>query len=304
MKYNIIIALAVLINFSSCNTRPIPVSEKTISVTILPQKYFVEAIAGDKVKINVMIPPGASHSSYEPTARQMNSLSNSGSYFKIGYLDFERAWLPRFEGINPAMKIFDLSEGVELLKGSCEHTEETGNHNESEEHESGIDPHIWISPENVKIITANIFKSLSTLYPEDSGVFRTNYTSFLQQINEVDSLYRMNADKLKGLSFIIYHPALAYLARDFGMEQIVLEFDGKEPPPAHIKKIIDTARDKNIHVIFVQKQISIDNSRSLAREINAKIIAIDPLDENWKEQMISILGNLLESQNNAEISVK
>jgi zinc transport system substrate-binding protein len=304
MKYTLFIALAAIITYSSCNTQSMPVSAKTISVTMLPQKYFVEAIAGDRIKVNVMIPPGASHSSYEPTARQMNLLSHSGSYFKIGYLDFERAWLPRFEGINPDMQIFDLSEGVELLKGSCEHIEETDNSNIHKENENGIDPHIWMSPVNVKIIAANILKSLSTLYPEDSGVFRANYSSFLVQINEVDSLYKIHAEELKGLSFIIYHPALAYLAKDYGMEQIVLEFDGKEPPPAHIKKIIDTARDKNIHVIFVQKQISIDNSRSLAGEINAKIIAVDPLDENWKDQMISILGNLLDSQNSPDAIVK
>jgi zinc transport system substrate-binding protein len=292
MRNTFLLVLISVLFFSSCNTGPVTPSEKTVSVTILPEKYFVNAIAGDKVKVNVMIPPGASHSSYEPTARQMNSLVQSQAYFKIGHLDFELSWMPRFEGVNSSMKVYDLSKGIDLIKGSCEHSEmNSDSHAEGEE--TGIDPHIWMSPDNVKIIALNILNSLILSFPDDSSGFRSNYNSLMLEIEKIDSLYTNNAVKLKGRSFIIYHPALAYLARDYGMEQIVLEFDGKEPPPAHIKAIIDLAREKKIHSIFVQKQFSIDNSRSLAREIDAQIIRIDPLDEDWKGQMIMILHELL-----------
>ena len=283
---------ALIFTLSSCNS-PAPIKPaKAVSVSVLPQKYFVEAIAGEGIKVNVMIPPGASHSSYEPTARQMNLLVNSQAYLKIGHLDFELAWMPRFGGVNPEMQLFDLSEGIDLIAGECEHHEEAG-HIHSEENETGIDPHTWMSPGNVKIIATNILKSLNKIYPSDSAVFRSNYNSFMMTIDSVQALYNLNADKLKGRSFIIYHPALAYLAKDYGMEQIVLEFEGKEPPPAHIKAIIDLAKEKKIGFIFVQKQFSLDNSRSLAKEINAEIIPIDPMDEQWKEQMIEILNHLL-----------
>jgi zinc transport system substrate-binding protein len=295
-RFLIFIQVILVCSLPSCSPSRETSTDKTISVSILPQKYFVEAIAGDKVKVNVMIPPGASHSSYEPTARQMNSLVGSQAYLKIGYLDFELAWLPRFIGVNTEMKVFDLSEGIELIKGSCNHLNETAEAIASED-EAGIDPHIWMSPRNVKTIAHNILNSLISLYPEDSAFFRSNYKSFLLQVENVDSMYVQNSVRLKGLSFIIYHPALAYLARDYGMEQIALEFDGKEPPPAHIKAIIDLAREKNIHTIFVQKQLSIDNSRSLASEIDAVIIPVDPLDENWKDQMISILNQILNEKN-------
>jgi zinc transport system substrate-binding protein len=291
MKF-ILLFIVLIYALTSCNSPSEPSAERTISVSILPQKYFVEAIAGDKVKVNVMIPPGASHSSYEPTARQMNNLVHSQAYFKIGYLDFELSWMPRFTGANPAMKVFDLSTGIDLIRGSCdENHENVKSHQDSGE--KGIDPHIWMSPQNVKIIASNILNSLKSLYPSDSSVFLSNYQSFLLQVDEIDSLYKLNAEKLTGRSFVIYHPALAYLARDYGMHQIVLEFDGKEPPPAHIKAIIDLAMEKNIHTVFVQKQFSIDNSRSLAKEINAEIVRIDPLDEDWKGQMINILNCLL-----------
>lgn len=295
----------VLIFFSfgilvSCNTPTSKSHKKTISVSILPQKYFVTAIAGGKVNVNVMIPPGASHSSYEPTARQMNSLTHSDAYFQIGYLDFEKAWLPRFTGINSSMKLFDLSKGISLLQGSCEVDHSEGEHSihthEGGKAEQGIDPHIWMSARNAGIIGFNILNSLISLYPEDSLSFRANYEKFLAETKHIDSLYAANTQTINGLSFIIYHPALAYLAKDYGMEQIVLEFDGKEPHPAHIKEIIDLAKEKNIHTIFVQQQISTDNSRSLASEIDAEIIRIDPLDLNWNEQMISILNQLIKQQ--------
>lgn len=281
----------------SCTTPTIKSPEKTISVSILPQKYFVTSIAGDKVNVNVMIPPGASHSSYEPTAKQMNSLTHSDAYFQIGYLDFEKAWLPRFIGINSTMKLFDLSKGIDLLQGSCEPRHSESTHSEQEHAmEQGIDPHIWMSAKNAKLIGQNILNALISLYPEDSVTFKSNYKNFIEETVRIDSLYTQNSSALKGLSFIIYHPALAYLAKDYGMEQIVLEFDGKEPHPAHIKEIIDQARAKNIHTIFVQQQISIDNSRSLASEINAEIIRIDPLDLKWNEQMILILNQLINQQ--------
>lgn len=295
MKYLFLHIIITICFLPSCMHSPETFADKTVSVTILPQKYFVEAIAGNKVKVNVMIPPGASHSSYEPTARQMNLLNHSRAYLKIGHLDFELSWMPRFIGVNSSMKVFDLSEGIDLIKGSHEHHHEE-KVQDADKNESGIDPHTWMSPKNVKIIAKNILNSLNVLYPADSSAFIANYKLFLLQIDSIETLYNQNLDKLKGRSFIIYHPALAYLARDFGMEQIVLEFDGKEPHPAHIKEIIDLGKEKNIHAIFVQKQLSIDNSKSLAKEINAEIIPIDPLDENWKGQMISILNHLLTNE--------
>jgi zinc transport system substrate-binding protein len=295
MKYLFLHIIIIIYFLSSCKPSTEKFADKTVSVTILPQKYFVEQIAGDKVKVNVMIPPGASHSSYEPTARQMNLLNHSQAYLKIGHLDFELSWLPRFMGVNSSMKIFDCSEGIDLIKGgNDQHLE--AKVQEANENETGIDPHTWMSPKNVKIIAKNILKSLNSLYPTDSSVFLANYNLFLLRIDSIENLFNQNADKLKGRCFIIYHPALAYLARDFGMVQIVLEFDGKEPPPAHIKEIIDLGKEKNIHTIFVQKQLSIDNSRSLAKEINAEIITLDPLDENWDKQMISILNHLLTNE--------
>jgi zinc transport system substrate-binding protein len=289
MKIPLLQLLILFLLLSSCGMTPELQTGRTVSVSIQPQKYFVRAITGDSVSVNVMIPPGASHSSYEPTARQMNLLVNSDAYLRIGQLDFELAWMPRFTGINPSLKTFDLSEGIDLIQGLHEHHGGV----EGSADERGIDPHIWMSPANVRIMAKNILNAMVSLYPADSGYFRGNYNTFIQTVDSVISLYEKNARVLEGRSFIIYHPALAYLARDYKMKQVVLEFDGKEPPPAHIRQIIDLAREQDIHTVFVQKQFSIDNSRSLASEIDADIIRIDPMDEDWKGQMVYILDLLL-----------
>jgi zinc transport system substrate-binding protein len=254
-----------------------------ISVSILPQKYFVEKIAGADYKINVLIPPGASPATYEPTPRQVSELSGSDLYFRIGKIGFEKAWMKNLQKNNPDVQFVDLSEGMNFLIANEEH----GDHR----HE-GEDPHIWMSPSNVLKMSEKIYRELRLLFPEDSSLFRENYLDFSEEIKETDALFRDNIAILEGKNFLIYHPALGYLARDYGMIQHVLEFEGKEPPPSHIANIIKEAKENDIQDIFIQSQFNMDNAKSLAKEIGAEIIIIDPLNENWKEEMLSILEKL------------
>ncbi len=284
MKKSItILMLTLTLIFSGCRTGNKTDQGKIISVSILPQKYFTGQISGSDYKINVLIPPGASPASYEPSPRQLQDLSNSLMYLKIGKIAFEEAWIDKYQKNNPQIPFYDLSEGTEFIKSEEDH----GDHR----HE-GADPHIWMSAKNALIICENIYHALVGEFPPDSALFRENYTDLKKRIMYIDSLYESNMDLLEGKEFLIYHPALGYLARDYGMHQHVLEFDGKEPPPSHIAKIIKEAREHNIEFIFVQKQFSMDNARSIAEEIDARIIAIDPLSEDWPGEMKNILNHL------------
>lgn len=285
-SYIFLLVLVFLLN--SCGKQSTPQQSKTISVSVLPQKYFAGKIAGKEVHINVMIPPGASHSSYEPTAKQLNGLLASSAYLQIGHLDFESAWMERFTSVNSEMKVFDLSEGIELIHTSHNHSEAETDHHPLNE-VAGIDPHTWMSPRNAMILSKNILNALLELFPEDSSQFLSNFASLSAEIDSIIILYDNHAEVLRNKNFIIYHPALAYLAKDYKMEQHALEYEGKEPPPSHIRKIIDLAREKDIHYILVQKQLSVDNSRALASEINATIIMVDPMDLDWKKQMLLLL---------------
>ncbi|MFW5645002.1 MAG: metal ABC transporter solute-binding protein, Zn/Mn family, partial [Bacteroidota bacterium] len=285
--------------FSACKTEKNKENVKLISVSILPQKYFTEQIAGQAYKINVLIPPGASPATYEPSPRQMQELSDSDVYLKIGAIAFEKAWIEKYQGQNSSVQFYDLSEGVGLIQSEkIDHNHHTHDHQSNHRHE-GPDPHIWMSPENALIISENIYHALSEIYPHDSIKFREGWERLKNTLLEIESLFESKSSQLKGKDFLIYHPALTYLADDYGMNQHVLEFEGKEPPPSYIAKIIHTARKKNINFIFVQKQFSLDNARSLAGEINAEIIPIDPLSEDWPGEMKRIL-KLLTNESTTE----
>lgn len=284
------ISIFLILFLIGCKTNESRENDNIISVSILPQKYFTGLIAGDKYKINVLIPPGASPASYEPSPRQMQELTDSDLYLRIGEIVFEKVWIEKYQDQNPSMKVFDLSEGIDFIRSEAEedhHHNHEGNHN----HE-GPDPHIWMSPNNALIISENIFHALSSAYPADSSKFQQGLKTLQKRIYEIDSLYEARSSQLENKDFLIYHPALTYLAEDYGMNQHVLEFEGKEPPPSHIAKIIQTAREKNIDFIFVQKQFSLENAQSLAREIDARVIPIDPLSEDWPGEMKNILNQL------------
>ncbi len=279
------LAVFVLI-LTSCNHNPVQTGKKTITVSILPEKYFVEKIAGDRYMVNVMIPPGASPVTYEPSPQQMTRLGRSEMYFRIGKIVFEDVWMDKIAELNPRLQIIDLSAGIPFIRDEQDHESHMGL-------QENADPHIWLSPANVKIIAKNILDALVTKDPSDSAAFGLNYRSFLKEINETDSMYQAHADQLRGFSFLIYHPALTYLARDYDMDQIVLEFEGKEPPPAYIRQVIQTAREKKIRKIFIQKQFNTDNAKSLAAGINAEIVSFDPLAEDWEKEMEQILNDLI-----------
>lgn len=286
LKWIILIAAFIV----SCKTQTVKEDARVISMSIPPQKYFASAIAGERYEYNIMIPPGAGHSSYDPSPRQLSSLSASALYLQMGRLGFELAWMDQLKSVNPDMKVVDISEGLKYIEGEHHH------HHEGEPcDESGADPHVWISPSYACTIAANTFKALLNAFPSDSSLFKENYQLLLKEISQVDSAWKSHAPQLKGKTFLIYHPALSYLAQEYGMEQLALEEDGKEPSPETLRTMVKTAREKNIRFIFIQEQYSTDNAKAIARETGAEIVSINPHSEYWKTEMMGIL-NILTSK--------
>ncbi len=296
MKHSLFLLILVLVFNISCTTESDSKGKPVISASILPQKYLLDKIVLDKYEVNILIPSGASPTSYEPSPLQINRLNDSKLYFKIGEIVFEKTWIKKIGAQNPKLKIINLSKGISFLESESHNhsaNEKDKHEGENHVHHSGKDPHIWMSPKNMKVIAKNLLESLIETFPGDTQFFQANYADLIREIESIDSLYTESADILKGLNFLIYHPALGYLAQDYGMIQQVLEFEGKEPGPAHIARIIDKSMELNIQYIFVQRQFSIENAKTLAKEINAEIIVIDPLGENWYEQMLEIHNILI-----------
>lgn len=257
---------------------------RLVTVSILPQKYFVERIAGDYVEVNVMVPPGMNPATCDLSTGQLKKLYESDLCFAVGYLPFETTHLYPALKSRKDIPLIRHSDRLELIEDSCHHSGE-----QAPTHEGGIDPHVWLSPSYARQICREIFRTLAEKYPEKQTDFAANHASLQQDIERIafqaDSLLSSKAHK----TFLIYHPALTYFARDYGMEQIPIENEGKEPNPAHMKKIMDTVRGKNIHLVFIQNQFDVSNAESIARETGCRVIPIDPLSENWLTEMENLL---------------
>ena len=287
MRYSILCGI-LLFSVIGCTNKKIVSEKQIISVSILPQKYFVEQIVEDFFEVNVLIPPGASPASYDPTPQQIADLEISIAYFKIGHIGFEKSWMDRITSVNPEMYLADLSKGVDLIRGAdILH----GDHS----HEGGVDPHIWVSPKRVKIIVENIYKAAIEIDPVREKIYSDNYKSFLEKLDSLDTMIEQMLKEYKGRSFLIFHPALTYFAADYEIEQIPIELEGKEPAPGYLIELIDHGKEENIKVIFVQQQFDMDNARAIADELDGKVVQINPLDEDWIISVNHIVNSLVDS---------
>ena len=257
-----------------------------VTVSIVPLAYFVERIGGDLVSTNIMVLPGESPHSYEPTADQMKALSDSEVFFSIG-VDYEATWLPRFEEINPELPIVDTSKGIERIEmtASDEHEDETA---ESHDGEQGLDPHVWLSPANGKIIAANILAALTDLDPAHADTYQTNAASLIADIDQVDTSIKETLANLEQTTFMVFHPAWGYFAHDYGLEQIPVEVEGQEPSASELAGFVETAREHNIKVIFVQPSLSTEDAQAIAQEIDGEIAFINPLAADWLANLQSV----------------
>lgn len=260
--------------------------KEKILVSILPQRYFVEKIAGPEYEVMVLIPKGASPHTYDPTPRQMMEIAEARLYFYNGHIAFEKAWLKNLRDAYPGLQSIRLSKGLETTQS--EHTHHNDHQDHHHTHAHGTDPHTWLSPQNALYIAENVFKGLTGEFPQDQELFKKNYTALRNEIKKLDSQIRDTLKHLPVRRFMIFHPSLTYFARDYNLRQITIEREGKEPSPSQLRQVIDTAREANIRSIFVQQEFDSENAKIIAQEIGAEIVEIDPLAENWAENLLHI----------------
>jgi zinc transport system substrate-binding protein len=287
LTINTILIMSLLILTMGCQNSKLKSDKPVITVSILPQKYFVEKIAGKKFEVNVMIPPGASHENYDPTPEQIINLSNTIVYFRIGNIEFENTWIPKFSENYPDLRLVNLTDNLDLM--SC---------TDNDRHHGQTEPHTWMSPVNVKVIAKTIYETLLELDVQNKSFYTINYNQFQLEIDSITKFVKKQFQDSKSNSFIIYHPALTYYARDFGLKQYSLEVEGKSPSAYHIRKIIDIAKKENIRAILVQKQFDKSKAETIAKETGGKVIEIDPLNENWAQEITDITWKLSEAFHN------
>ncbi len=287
----IILYLGIIIGLlSACTSQ----TNKPINITtsIPPQKYFIEQLIGSEELVNVMITSGNNHANYEPTPKQLQAITSSKIYIKIGELGFEKIWLNKILELNPSIYIVSLSDSINPIYGgeSCDHE-----HHHS--HEDGVDPHIWTSPKTVRSIVQNLANALTKLYPEKQELIAKNLTQLTLKIESLDKRLDSVTQNSRIKKFIIFHPGYAYLARDYGLEQISIEKDGKEPSAGYLVELINIAKESSIKTIFIQEEFDKRNGELLAKSIEGEFVVVNPMAENWYEEMNSMIARLEKALN-------
>ena len=277
---SVIIIAAVI---AACFVFPINEKQKTegntIVVTILPLKYIAEQIVGDDYHIDILVPPGSSPETYEPTPQQLVAVENSILILSTGLIDFEHE-LTLKATQSSGNKIINLSEGIDLLSGCCGGAAHS-------HHNHGVDPHIWTSPKQLRIMAANAYRAIALLSP-DENKYAANFEKLMHTLDELDTIVgRLITDS--GIKhFFIYHPALTYYANDYMIEQVSIEHEGKEPSADQLRGLIDLARSEKIDKILYQREFSRSVVETVVKDIGATPVEIDPLAENIVQSILDI----------------
>ncbi len=302
-------ALIILVILSACQEKnPLGADSRIQAlVSILPQKQFVEAVGGEAVHVQVLIPAGASPATYEPKPADLIRVEQADVFFRIGHVGFEKTHLSKISALNPDMMVIDTSQEVELryFSGAESHShdhgqgshedEETGTQGMEHDPPGEVDPHIWLSPPAVKHIVASIAFAMAEIQPHRAEEFHANALAYSTRL---DTLHADLQDLLSGLTsrtILVFHPAWGYFTDAYGLQQVAIEQSGKDPTIKQLRHLIETAQESNIKVIFIQQQFSREVALSVAQEIGGSVIAMDPLAEDYLENMRSIARTLFNS---------
>jgi len=262
----------LLILLLSVGCSPVATPESTgkikVTVSILPQQYFVERIGDQYVDVNVMVLPGSSPATYEPKPEQLKALNLADAYVSIG-VPFENAWLERIASANPDMLMVDTTQGIERV---------------------GDDPHIWLSPKLVKVQAQTIYDALAQLDPTHKAAYKANLNGFLVDIDALDTEIRTTLAGVKSRKYMVFHPSWGYFARDYDLEMISIEIGGQEPSAAELADLIGEAREEGIKIIFAQPEFSTRDAETIAREIGGEVLLISPLALDWLDNLRKAAG--------------
>jgi zinc transport system substrate-binding protein len=283
------------------------------TVSIVPLAYFTERIGGDWVNVNIMVSPGESPHTYEPTPEKMVAVSESPIFFSIG-VEYEHVWLPKFEDANPDMMVVDTSTGIERIPvineiidvstpaddAAVDDHDEDDDHAEGEDadhdHEEGnLDPHVWLSPENGKIIAENILNGLIEVAPEHEADFRSNYDALIGDIDAMDAQIRETLAGTESQPFMVFHPAWGYFAQQYSLEQIAVQVGGQDPSAKELAQLVELAREQGITVVFIQPGFNTASAEALAQEIGGAVAIADPLAADWLENLNTVANAFSEA---------
>lgn len=249
-------------------------------VSIPPQQAYVEEIGKDLVNITLLAPIGTNPNFYEPKRSQMTAVEQAHVYFTIGG-NFEKAWLPKMINQNKNMEIIDSSSGIEKTTMKSK--------NISDNQSPKKDVHVWTTPKNIAIIGKNIYETLVRYDIKNKDQYTKNYEEFLEKVRKTDEeIKTIFKDLKKDTKFMVYHPAWGYFAKEYHLEQLPIEIEGKEVKPKELQKMVEKAKSNNVKAILTQPEFSTKGAQVIANELGIKVVEISPINPYWSENLINL----------------
>lgn len=274
VRYSILYIIGLLtIVLTACNGQS--GDRPTIAVSIEPQRYLLEQIAGDRWEVVTLLDRGADPENFDPSMQTLKKASDAKAYFRMGHMAFEDNIIDRMSG-EQKMTIVDTSKGIVPLT-------DTHNH---DGHVHEFDPHVWSSVKSAKVIAANMYQALLDIDPEHAEYYTTNYNELAEKLEALDRELAETLLTSEGKAFLVWHPSLSYFARDYNLRQIALgSGDSKETSALEMKHNIEEARESGATVMFVQPEFDYRKSEDLARQTGTHTVTINPMSYNWDQEM-------------------
>lgn len=257
-----------------------------LTVSIPPQKYLLEQIVGEKFVVNSLLSPGTNPENYDPSMNHLIGMQKSKAYLRMGNIGFEAAALSKINDNFPDLQIYNTSAGVPLIRGTHGH------------HESDIDPHVWTSVKNAKIIAENMYKAIVEIDSLNKDYYQKRYEALRHDLELVDDSITKLLAPMKGETFLVWHPSLTYMASDYGLKQMSVEYEGKEATADHLKHIIDEAKAVSPKVFFYQKEYDSRQAELISKEIGVSLTPVNLMNYEWKQEMYNIANTLASEWNN------
>ena len=279
MKKHLTLLMLAALLMSACATDRIS-RRPVVTTTIAPLAFLIEQIAGDDYDIVVLTPDGSSPETYQLTPRQLAELSHSQALFTVGSLGFEHTQLNKITQAAPDVRRVETADGLHLLHGDTHCGEDHG------------DPHLWLAPSNLKHMATNICHVLTEMDTTKTTLYAQRLSAYCAKADSLDAAIRSRLDSVPTRAFAIFHPALVYFARDYGLKQIALQHEGKEASPARMADVVSLCRENNVQVVFVQKGHTRSSAEAVARETQCRIVEINPLTRQIHDELIHIAESL------------
>lgn len=262
---------------SSCQQGEQRSTRLQIATTIAPAAQVITEIADSLVTVTTLLPQGNNPENYEPTPQAIQALASSAAYFYMGDLGFERSWVERIHTMQPALQLVRLDQD---LVGSAH----LHNGNPTNLH----DPHYWTSIRGLRSMGKSIYSSLCRIDTMHRAQYDAGYQRFIQRLEHVEHTIKEQLSDIPSRAFVIYHPSLSEFAEEYGLKQLVIEQDGKEPTPQHIQALIEEAKKLGVRVVFIQQEFDSKLIESIAKELDTRMVVINPLGGGWEEQLLLI----------------